>query len=654
MFWAVDCRHFRLMIHLARSAAGRVLLHFNSAGRWLRFPCPDLAVFGPLSRSRRESASPGCVLPSTGIKNPPTVLSMDFETLRWHDCDRKNGIFRIYQHPSTTRNKTMKFTRRPDLDPQTRIHIVMLVWLYKGVYGKMTQIAKQYNISRTFLYQLFFMARLNLEVLFSDEKSLLQRDHAHLEQVILLLRLEGKCSIPSISSILQALEYQPSSVGYLSQFLQSYGHSLPCTLPMAGPKFVFYLSDEIFAIQAPILVTIDAQSTTILKIELASDRSAETWKAHFADLEDHHFYSLGMASDRGVGLVAGYQAAFETALWVCDYFHEFRELFKVLQRLERKAYAAIGEQEDAARKFDNAKSESNLQKRLQQYEKANQACEQAVALYDQLATGLQLLRETLQLCSPKGRLRTVQGVRSELTLLLQMIEELDCAAVTETLKPLHKHIDDILVPFKQAEAIDAQLREVVPHPALDFLYLAWHHDHFFHQSQSKQKRYHQAEREHWLALAEGLLGEEFETLKALVFDKLDSIVRASSLVEMVNSLIRPYLNSCKGHITQESLNLIMFYHNHRRYKSGKRKGKAPLELLTGKPFQMEWWELIIQQVKSEKDCEEPSALPSIPALQPMADNDSHPDRQAVSPAQVILEHTGASEKEFRQTAAEAA
>ena len=73
-----------------------------------------------------------------------------------------------------------------------------------------------------------------------------------------------------------------------------------------------------------------------------------------------------------------------------------------------------------------------------------------------------------------------------------------------------------------------------------------------------------------------LVGDEFDTLKALVFDKLDSIGRASSLVEMVNSLIRPYLNSCKGQITQETLNLIMFYQNHRRYKSGKRQGKAPL------------------------------------------------------------------------------
>lgn len=541
----------------------------------------------------------------------------------------------------------MKFTRRPDLDPQTRIHIVLLAWLYQGVYGKMTQIAKEHNISRTFLYQLSLMARLNLEVLFSDEQPLIQADRGDLEQAILLLRLEGKCSIPSIGSILQAQHYRPCSVGYISQFLQHAGRCLPSTLALAGPKFVFYLSDEIFAIDAPILVTVDARSTAILKIELASDRSAETWKAHFEALEDHHFNSLGMASDRGAGLVGGYRAALEAALWVCDYFHEFRELFKIVQRLERKAYAAISEQQEAGRKFDNAKSESNLEKRLQQYETARQRCEQAVARYDQLAIGLQLLRETLQLCSPQGRLRTVEAVRSELTLLLEMLAELDCAAVTQALKSIDHHIDDILVPFQQAQVIDAQLSEVIARPALDFLYLAWHHDHFFHQSASHPKRYHQTEREHWLACAEGLLGDQFEILKAWAFDQLDSIVRASSLVEMVNSLIRPYLNSCKGHITQESLNLIMFYHNHRRYKSGKRKGKAPLELLTGQPLERPWWELIVQQLNGKQDGQDHFAPPSGPALEPRTGNDSPPDWQAVCPDQITLEPADASDKALR-------
>ena len=112
---------------------------------------------------------------------------------------------------------------------------------------------------------------------------------------------------------------------------------------MPSKSFVFYLSDEIFALHTPILVTIDARSTTILNIELASDRSADTWKAHFEVLEAHHFSSLGMASDRGLGLVAGYQAACDMALWVVDYFHEFRDLFELQHQLERKAYVAIAQ-----------------------------------------------------------------------------------------------------------------------------------------------------------------------------------------------------------------------------------------------------------------------------------------------------------------------
>jgi len=162
------------------------------------------------------------------------------------------------------------------------------------------------------------VANLQLETLFSDEKLLLQKDHRHVEQLLLLLRLEGTCSILSIASILQALEYHPNSVGYLRQCFPRSGQALPSPLSMPSPTLVFSLSDEIFALYAPILVTIDARSTAILTIELASDRSAETWRAHFEALEDHQCSSLGLASERGLGLVAGYHAACAMALWVCD------------------------------------------------------------------------------------------------------------------------------------------------------------------------------------------------------------------------------------------------------------------------------------------------------------------------------------------------
>ena len=124
--------------------------------------------------------------------------------------------------------------------------------------------------------------------------------------------------------------------------------------------------------------------------------------------------------------------------------------------------------------------------------------------------------------------------------------------------------------------------------------LAWQFDHKIYQAKrTKQKDFFKRERDFWLDYVEGLLGEDMGSLKEDVFSQLDTVVHSSSLVEMVNSLIRPYLNTCKGQITQETLNLIMFYHNHRRYNDGKRKDKAPLEILTGKELKKHWVDLLL-------------------------------------------------------------
>ena len=420
---------------------------------------------------------------------------------------------------------------------------------------------------------------------------------------------------------------------------------------MAEHKVVFYLSDEIFARHQPILVTIEAQSTAILKIQLASDRSAETWKAHFDDLGDHRFHSIGMASDRGLGLVAGYHAACQDARWVCDRFHEFQDLFDRRRQLERKAYAAIAKEDEAAHTFHNAKSEANLHKRLQHYEHAHHACEQAMARYDQLDLLLHLLRDALHLCSPFGRLRTVAGVRSELTLLLSLIEEIDDAVLPKLLQPIRSHLDDILAPFEQAESIHAELLDLLPQQILDALVLAWHHEHLSYQSQAKQKRYHQHESQQWLDFAEGFLDHQFEPLKALVFEKLDAIVQASSLVELVNSFIRPYLNSSKGQITQETLNLIMFYHNHRRYKSGKRQGKAPIELLTGEALEADWVALLIQHTQ---EASRGASLTSSSPLALVPHRHEHTTPSQTPPGQAILEPSTESAIAWSPMDAEAA
>lgn len=48
-------------------------------------------------------------------------------------------------------------------------------------------------------------------------------------------------------------------------------------------------------------------------------------------------------------------------------------------------------------------------------------------------------------------------------------------------------------------------------------------------------------------------------------------------------LLEQDLHTSRNQVAQELLNLIMFYHNHRRYRAGKRAGNTSMELFTGQP-----------------------------------------------------------------------
>jgi hypothetical protein len=389
--------------------------------------------------------------------------------------------------------------------------------------------------------------------------------------------------MPSLSAIFTYLQYQPNAVGSLRERFQASGRALPSTLSMTESKVVLYLSDEIFARHQPLLVPIEAHSTASLTIHLASDRSAQTWKAHGDDLGEHRFHSIGMASDRGVGLVAGSHAACPDARWVWDRFHALQDLCDRRQQLERTASAALAKEAEAATTFHTATSEAHLHTRLQRYAQAHHACEHAMARDDQLDLLLHLLRDALHLCSPCGRLRTAQGVRSALTSLLSLIEAIEDAVLPTLLQSLRSPLDDIVAPCAQAASMHAALLALIPQPRGDALVLAWPHAHRSHQSKAQHKRSHQHERQQGLDCSAGLLETPLESCKALVFETLEAIVPSSALVAMVHAFIRPSLQSSTGHLTQEPFNLIRFSHNPRRDQSGKRQGKAPIALLTGAP-----------------------------------------------------------------------
>jgi hypothetical protein len=44
----------------------------------------------------------------------------------------------------------------------------------------------------------------------------------------------------------------------------------------------------------------------------------------------------------------------------------------------------------------------------------------------------------------------------------------------------------------------------------------------------------------------------------------------------------------------------MHYHNHRRYRDGVRKGKTPMEILTGKKQAKDWIAILLEIIREKK------------------------------------------------------
>lgn len=69
--------------------------------------------------------------------------------------------------------------------------------------------------------------------------------------------------------------------------------------------------------------------------------------------------------------------------------------------------------------------------------------------------------------------------------------------------------------------------------------------------------------------------------------------KSNSLVEALNSVIRRFLVAFKS-IPSWFCPLFTFYWNHRTQPRGKRAHLKPREILTGKPFEEDWIDIIIK------------------------------------------------------------
>lgn len=488
----------------------------------------------------------------------------------------------------------MKFMRRHDLDSLTRINIAMQAYFALGIYGEITRLAKLYNVSRLFIYQLLWRL-FDLFETKSPTTSSGETERKQLDRHILLLRLQGHCSLGDISQTLKHLGFSYYSIGYISQRILTFARSLPLNLP-SGLKVTFYLSDEIYSGSRPILITIDAKSLAILRIELAPCRDAMQWKQHWQALEEAGYIgSKYVVSDLGKGLVKG--CALLGIIHHPDLFHLLRPIGVFLCRFEKQAYTALEKKYQRQEVFYKAKSEEVLLKKLDLYERAKADAERAIERYDNFCYLWQQLKMSFDLFDLKGDFKEPQKNLEEVLTILELMRSLNCESLNEEILTLEKALEAYWGYFQRAEAIYRELVQTYPQETLRPICLAWQYQRQAKNSKSyKVQKSLKREAKFYLDYAQSINLTQFEEIKSKVFEGFDANIRSSSLIENINSTLRELLDTCRGQVPQELLNLFAYYHNHRPFPRGERRNFAPLEILTGKPLETSWIDSLLELV----------------------------------------------------------
>jgi hypothetical protein len=455
-----------------------------------------------------------------------------------------------------------------------------------------SDLAREHEVSRKFLYQQVHTAEQALGPAFAPpptpaDKVLfyLPVTKAWLRKLVLCLVLICHSSTRGVVELLRDLFDYEISLGSVHNIVHS-------AVPDARRINQQYdlstirigLLDEIFQADDPVLVGVDAQSTFCFLLSQEKHRDAVTWGVRLLELGDRGFAPDANVADFGSGLRAGHKEAFGDLPCRGDVFHALYNLGPLVRYLENRAYEAMEvraklERKQATAQRRRGRKDQSLATKLSSARKAEA---KAIALADAVALLARWLRDDiLSVAGPESAIRRdlfdfvvaelracesacPHRIRPVRTLLENQRDNLLAFAV---------ELDRDLAALAQAWQISVTTaREVLEVQSLP----TWDPNRWRREA----------------ALRETLRGRYYGVC-ADVQELSDQVVRASSLVENLNSRLRTYF-FLRRQLGPDYLTLLQFFLNHRRYMRSEdpnRVGKSPAELLTGEPH-AHWLELL--------------------------------------------------------------
>jgi hypothetical protein len=342
--------------------------------------------------------------------------------------------------------------------------------------------------------------------------------------------------------------------------------------------------DEIFQAGRPVLVGADVASTYCYLLSAEEHRDADTWGVRLLELTERGFHPDATIADFASGLRAGQAQALPDTPCRGDVFHALQMATAVIRYLDNRGYDAIAarsrlEQRQARSEHRQGRKDLSLAAQLRQ---ARIAETQAVTLADEVSALLGWLRQDI-LAVPgpdyANRCLLYDWIVAELRM-----REPQCPHQIRPLRCLLENQRDQLLAFAkqlddnlQALAEDYAVPTVMVEQTRQLLSLPAHEAQRWQRDKALWQRW---------GCRYGLVREAVEGLLA-------SVVRASSVIENLNSRLRSYF-FLRRHVGADYWALLQFFLNHRRFvgsERAERVGKSPQELLSGQK-QPHWLELL--------------------------------------------------------------
>jgi len=452
-----------------------------------------------------------------------------------------------------------------------------------------SELARQHQVSRKFVYQQKEKAAEALETAFvpteDDERVLFEIPvtKAWLRQVVVCLMLIGHSSMRGVVEFFEAVLDQPIGLGTVHKIMQE--SVTPARQVLSAEDLSAIRAgahDEIFQGRRPILVGCDVASTYCYLLAPEAARDATTWGVHLLDLEDKGLRPDHIIADWGKGLRAGQADVWPDTPCRGDLFHAMQALMHLATYVDNRAFGAMTACEQREQKMERAKRQgrgNTLSKKLAQ---ARQAQHQAIQLADDIEVLVGWLRQDIfAVVGPE--LTTRQELYDWIVTALQEREEQLPHRIRPVRTLLENHREDLLafvVSLDQQLVVIAQQRHLDPRLVRQLFELQT-------LPPDAPNRSHPEE------ILRQYLGADFPVVEAAIGQLIDATIRASSVVENLNSRLRNYF-FLKKQLGAGYLDLLRFFLNHRRFlrsEHPERVGRSPAELLTEQEHP-HWLELL--------------------------------------------------------------